>query len=419
MLAIRAGQLIDGNGGLPLHDAIVLVEGERIVQVGRAAEVSVPPEAEVIDAGAQSVIPGLIDCHVHIHAPGGDSSGGGWELEQIASTQGLFALRAYRNARQALAMGYTTLRSVHSPAYVDVALRDAINQGIVEGPRLKVAGQGLTISGGHMDDIWAPEVTIAGRTGVADGPWGLRRAARIQIKNGVDLIKINAAVSLHSLDYSHKLPYHQELTYEEMAAVCEEAHWAGKRVAAHAYGGQGLTDALHAGLDSVEHGPWLSDEDIEWMVSHGVFYVPTLSVYACGLALGAKGSGTSPAGQNWLKQANEAKWHALERAKKAGVKIATGTDAGFWVKHGENAHELEEMVQGGLAPMEAIVAATHTGAACLDMAREVGTIESGKYADLVVVDGDPLADIKVLQDRRCIARVIKGGRQVRSAGDGR
>ncbi len=413
MLAIRAGKLIDGNGGAPLPDAVILVDGERIVQVGPAAQVTVPSDAEVFDATGKTVLPGLIDAHVHIHSQGGPVREGGYAVNQVTVSQATHALRGAAYGFLALKAGFTTLRSVSSPGYVDVALRDAINEGVVPGPRLKVSGQGLTISGGHMDKTaWAMEVTVAGRTGVGDGPWELRRVARMQIKYGVDLIKINAAVSRYSLDYRCVEPYHQEMTYEEMAAICEEAHWAGRRVAAHAHGGQGITDAVRAGLDSVEHGVWLTEAQCELMAKHGTFYVPTLAVHTRGWELG-EAAGMTPASRNWLAQVLDARWVSLERARKTGVKIAVGTDAGFWMCHGENAQELTELVRGGFTPMEAIVAATRTGAECLDMSREIGTIEVGKYADLVVVDGDPLADIRVLQDGTKIAQVFKGGHKVK------
>jgi imidazolonepropionase-like amidohydrolase len=293
---------------------------------------------------------------------------------------------------------------------VDVALRNAIDSGIVNGPRLRVSGQGLTITGGHMDSpMWAPEVSISGRTGVCDGPWGCRQAAREQIKRGVDLIKVNAAVSRYSTDYTHTEPFHQEMTYEEMAAICEEAHWAGMTVAAHAHGGEGITDGLRAGLDSIEHAPWLTDEQIDMMAENGVFYVPTLTVHTFLKELGQETIGMPDGAWNWLLRVCDDRWDTLERAKKAGVKIATGTDAGFFVEHGDNAFELEDLVRGGFSPMEAIQAATGLAAECMNMNQEIGTIEAGKYADLVVVDGDPLSDISILRDADRIVQVYKGG----------
>ena len=414
MLAIRAGQLIDGYGGEPVRDAVVLVDGERIVGVGPWTELEIPPGSATIDASGTTVMPGMVDCHVHIQSVGGPVlSRNAFASDQLGHSQGFRALRGYSNGKKDLQAGFTSVRSLGSPGYEDVALRDAINEGLVEGPRIRAAGQGLTTTGGHMDKgHWAPEVSVLGRTGVCNGPWECRRATREQLKRGADVIKINATESVYRLDYSVDKPYHQEMTYEEMAAICEEAHWAGKRVAAHSAGGPGISDAVRAGLDSVEHSSWLSDEQLAMMAERGVFYVPTLITHTRGLQLGKDGAGVSEAGMHWLLKVEEDRWDTLARAKKAGVKIAVGTDAGFWVYHGENGGELAELVRGGFTPMEAIVAATRTGAECLDLDREVGTIEVGKYADLIIVDGDPLADIKILQEKARFIQVVKGGQRV-------
>jgi imidazolonepropionase-like amidohydrolase len=307
------------------------------------------------------------------------------------------------------------MRSLASPAYVDVALRDAIEEGFVEGPRLVVAGQGLSITGGHMDENnWSPDVAVAGRTGVCDGPWEGRKAVRTQCKRGVDLIKINACsagVSMYTVDP----PWVEEMTYEEMEAICDEAHKLLRRVAAHTSGGPGITNAIRAGVDTLEHAHWLSDEQIELMAARGTYYVPTLIVNSRAVALGPDQPGLSKQAWSWLVKANDDKWSSLERAKKAGVKIVPGSDAGFQVFHGENACELEELVKGGFTPMEAIIAATRVAAECLDRSREVGTLEVGKLADLVIVAGDPLADITILQNAAQIAAVYKGGRPVTPA----
>jgi len=261
--------------------------------------------------------------------------------------------------------------------------------------------------------VWAPEVNVFGRTGVGDGPWGCRKAAREQIKNGADVLKINAAVSRYSLKYESVAPFHQEMTYEEMRAICEEAHWGGLRVAAHAHGGHGITDAIQAGVDSFEHAPWLTDEQVDQMAERGCFYVPTLITHTRALDLGPDRPGTSPELWNWFLKVEEDRWASFDRARRAGVRIAVGTDAGFLVYHGENARELCELVRGGFTPMEAIVAATRTGAECLGMEDEIGTIEPGKYADIVVIAGDPLADISILTDKTKITHVFKGGVRVK------
>jgi len=406
MLVIRAGQLVDGSGGSPLQDMAVVVEGERITSIGPAAAMEIPPDADVFDASGQTLMPGMIDAHVHIELPGGPAES--YAVEQTSHVPGYLALKAHHHSMLALRRGFTALRSLHSPGYEDVALRDAINDGLVRGPRILAAGRGLTVTGGHMDKAaFGPDTGPYGPTNVCDGPEGFRRGAREQLKLGVDVIKINAAS--YNLGEEDSL---QEMTYEEMAAACEVAHWAGKKVAAHAHGGPGITDAIRAGLDSVEHGVWLTEEQADLMAENGVFYVPALSAHTRGLELGKDGIGYDDLVWDWLVRVCEARWPSLERARAAGVKIVCGTDAGFWSYHGQNATELAELVQGGLSPMEAIVAATRSAAECLDLDRDAGTVDCGKYADLVIVDGDPLADIRILQDPALVSQVFIGGERV-------
>ncbi len=410
MIAIRAGQLIDGIADAPLQDAVILVDGERINWVGAFKDATIPEGAQIIDATNQTVIPGLIDAHVHVHTPGGATEN--YALAEARLLQGHIALRALSYVNRALKMGFTTMRSLSSPAYVDVALRDAINEGTVTGPRLLVAGQGLTITGGHMDEAhWSPEMSIAGKTGVCDGPWEARKAVRTQCKRGVDVIKINACAS-GVARYTVDPPWAQEMTLEEISAICNEAHKLQRRVAAHTSGGQGITDAIESGVDSLEHAHWLTDEQIELMVKHGTFYVPTLIVNSRSVSLGEKQPGISSLAWQWLIKAYHDKWDSLKRAQAAGVKIVTGSDAGFLVNHGENACELEELVKGGFTPMQALHAATRVAADCLNLQNELGTLEQGKYADLVVVDGNPLTDIRILQDPAKISKVYKGGQLV-------
>jgi imidazolonepropionase-like amidohydrolase len=282
MILIKAGQLIDGYSEEARHNMGVLLHGNKIEQVLPLDQLVVPKDCEIIDALDKTVMPGMVDCHVHVHTPGGSDDN--YSVNALKEFQGTLALRSYSYVLQDLAMGFTSLRSLSSPSYVDVSLRNAIDQGYLPGPTLKVSGQGISVTGGHMDKAeWSPDVFVSGRTGVGDGPWGCRKAAREQLKRGVDVLKINPCGG--SIDNLEE-PWHQEMTFEEMAAVCEEAHWAGKRVAAHTSGGPGLTDALRAGIHSVEHGPWLDDEQIELMVKGNVFYIPTLSTNSRGIAMG-------------------------------------------------------------------------------------------------------------------------------------
>ena len=407
-IAVRAGKLIDGLSPTPMVSAVILIEHDRFSFVGDDTSVTVPEDAMVIDASDFVVLPGLIDAHVHIHTPGGRVEN--YVRAQINRAPGELALEACSYAQRSLRMGFTTLRSLSSPLYIDVALRNAIDRGLVEGPRLRVAGQGLSATGGHMDQPWwSPDLVLPGRTGVCDGPWECRKAARTQIKWGADVIKINSCAGSYA---DPDRPWKQEMTYEEIKMICEEAHWAGKRVAAHTSGGRGITDSICAGVDTLEHAHWLTDEQIALMVERGTFYVPTLIVNSRIVKKGAAQAETTSERWRWLERAYEAKWDSLRRAKDAGVKIAVGTDAGFVVSHGENASELAQLVKGGFTPMEAIFAATRMGAECLGMENEIGTIEPGKLADLVIIDGNPLDNIGLLLEKSKIRGVVKGGQTI-------
>jgi imidazolonepropionase-like amidohydrolase len=409
MLAIKAGKLIDGTGKAPSEAVLILIEGDKIVQVGKVEAVLPPADAEVIDAADKTVMPGLIDAHVHVNSGGGFQSPAARSLARVTELIETTTLRSYVLAKQDLMAGATTIRDMGAVGYTAVALRDAIEGGIVQGPRMRACGQGLSITDGHMDGKWRPGVTVGGRTGVADSPWALRRAARYQIKMGADCIKINACSSAHRNRHTPDEPFWQEMTFDEMKAVCDEAHKAHLRVAAHTSGGQGITDAILAGVDSLEHGHWLTDEQVDLMAEHGTFYVPTFIVVAKAFEMGQEALKYPDERWGYLTRAMDVKARSLEKARKAGVEIAAGTDAGARVCHGENARELEELVRAGMTPMEAILSATSVGADLLDMTDLVGSVEAGKYADLLIVDGDPLKDISILQDIDRIKMVMKGG----------
>ena len=417
MIAIKAGTLIDGTGAAPVENAVVLIDGEQIVQVGDRAAASIPPDAQVLDASDKTVMPGMIDGHVHVRSSGGNQSMAASRLAGVMELIETTTLRSYVHVNQDLAAGFTTIADMSSPGYVGIALRDAINEGLVTGPRMRACGQGLCITGGHMDGTrYRPEVSIAGRTGVADSPWAFRQAARHQIKMGADCIKINICSSSHKDRHNPDEPYYQEMTFEEMEAVCDEAHKAYLRVFAHAAGGQGITDAILAGVDSLEHAHWITEEQADLMAEHGTYYVPTFVVMTSALGMGQEALGVSDHSWNYLNRGMEAKWRSLERVHRAGAKIAVGTDAGFRVAHGENAGELEMLARGGLTPMEAILSATSVAADHLDMGDLVGTVEAGKLADILIVDGDPLDDITILQDLDRVKVVIKGGQIAKERG---
>jgi imidazolonepropionase-like amidohydrolase len=255
-----------------------------------------------------------------------------------------------------------------------------------------------------------PGIQIPGPEAVVDSPAEARKAARFQIKMGVNLIKINATLTEHVRERGGICT--PEMTRETMEAICQVAHWAGRKVAAHCHGGEGARNALLAGVDSLEHANWLSEEDLDLMAERGVFWVPTLTVVTVGFERRFE-DGESESSRRWRERNYERSWVTFRKALARGVRIGAGTDAGVvGVPHGGNARELELLVKGGMKAMEAIVAATGVGSEVLDMAGDIGTLEPGKYADLLIVDGDPLADIRVLQDRGRITHVLKGGKVV-------
>ncbi len=409
-MVIECGQLIDGVSPEPVRDATVILEQDKVIYAGIRDAAPVDAGDQIIRVPEATVMPGLIDVHVHITNDGG-VGGKGAVLGASPFSFNESALKGYANARRSLLAGYTTLRDLNAPGYSDLAVRDIIASGRLEGSRLLCCGQGLCITGGHMDrGGLPPQYEVSGRVGVCDSPEGFRQAVRQHVKMGVDLIKINSDVGSMR---GPNAPFLQEMSFEEMEAACSEAHKFGLHVSAHTTGGQPIEDAVRAGVDTVEHGHWLTDRAIELMLERGSYYVPTLIVNSMNFNYDRETLGASEDTWHWLKLAYEAKWDSLTRAKKAGVKIAAGSDAGFLVDHGENAAELEELVKGGFSPMEAIFAATKTAAELLRLQEQIGTLVPGKLADVIIVDGDPLADIRVLQDADRITHVFKEGRPIK------
>lgn len=408
-LAIRAGTLIDGTGRPPRRHVLILTEGERLSVVVPESEAVIPPGYHVIDASRYTVLPGLIDCHVHLIASG-DPRDTTFGLGEVTRSIPAVALECYKNALRDLSAGWTTLRDAASRHFADVALRDAINRGDLVGPRLWCCGLGITSTAGHMDreKYLAPHVSLPGPSAVADDPAEGRKAVRLNLRNNVDFIKINATLTEHVRRYhGYCAP---EMTRETMRAIFEEAHWHGRRVTAHCYGGDGATWAIEEGIDGIEHGFYLSDQQLDLMAQRGVVLCPTLSVVG---RFREKGDAALPPGQPflsaWREKAVAHAWDTARRAHERGVKIICGTDAAMpYVFHGTNAYELEMLVEAGLTPLEAITSATGAAAEAIDF-KDVGTVAPGRFADLVCVDGDPLQDIRILQDLQRIPLVIKGG----------
>ena len=411
-LAFRVGKLIDGTGAAPRAAQVVLVEGDRIAAAGDPEAVAVPPDAAVVDAPDATLIPGLIDLHVHL-SYSGLLDREAFRTEVVSLTYARIALRAARLARRTLRAGFTTLRDLHAPGGAIIDLAQAVRAGDVPGPAIYACGQGLSVTGGHMDQPgWGDHVRLEGVSCACDGPLAFRRGVRVQVKRGADLIKVNACVSSY-LDMDR--PYRQEMTDDEMQAACDEAHMLERHVAAHTSGGVGLKAIVRAGVDTVEHAHWIDEETADLMAEKGTVVVPTLMVNERNFDDPATIARASPGQRRWMERSREDKWRSLEIARRAGVRIGCGTDAGYMIPHGEmNAREIELLVQGGLTPVEAIHAATGVGAEVLGI--DAGVIAPGRVADLVLVEGDPSADIGVLRNPGRL-RVFKSGVEVPGESD--
>ncbi|HYM60064.1 MAG TPA: amidohydrolase family protein [Thermoanaerobaculia bacterium] len=394
--AIRFGKLIDGRGGV-ISDAVVVVDGERIVSVG-SGDAAVPAKARVIDLRRYTGLPGLIDVHTHMtfywdRAPGTRP----WsQLGTLHDAVTLFL--AQENARKTLEAGVTTVRDLGSWNYVDVAMRDLINRGAMTGPRMYVAGFGLHVSNA-ASRMWAREPD----PGKADGVAEVQRVAREQIAAGVDCIKMYG-----STGSDQDVTGFQTFSFEEMKAAVDVAHRAGKRIAIHSYGPDGARDAVRAGADSVEHATDMDDATISEMVKRGTVYVPTVD-HNRYYAAHKDEFGYDEAVVKRLNDYIARNFETLRRAVKAGAKIAMGSDAVF-TGFGENTRELEWFVKAGMTPVQALAAATTNGASLLGMPKDLGAVAPGYYADIISVEGDPLADIGAVI--KGVHWVMKGGKVV-------
>jgi imidazolonepropionase-like amidohydrolase len=405
-IVIKPGRLIDGSGQPALDGMLVVIEGNQISRVGKVTD-GVPEAQTVIEAPQATLMPGMVDAHVHL-AYDGSPKLGVFRLEATSMSYPLLALRAVQHGVATLRAGFTAVRDLNAPGGVILALRDAVNAGYLAGPRVKACGQGLSVTSGHMDKGgWADHISLRDMNFPCNGADSFRYGVREQVKRGADCIKINLCGG-SSKDL--KQPFKQEMTDDEVIAAIDEAHRLERHVAAHTSGGPSVTMAVRAGLDSVEHGHWIDEETADLMAEKGCTYVPTLLVNERNFDFTPEQMGVSLGGWTWLERAREDKWASLERVHRAGAKIAVGTDAGFMVTHGEmNARELEYLVQGGLSPLEAITAATRHGAELLGI--DAGVIAAGKLADLVLVEGQPDQDVRVLQDVSKL-RVFKDGKEV-------
>jgi imidazolonepropionase-like amidohydrolase len=398
---VRAGHLLDVKTGKLLDGQTLVVVGETIQSIAPTAEVPAQTDDTVVDLTGLTVLPGLIDVHTHLTM---DTSFDPYH--ELTSTDAKEAINGVVNARTTLLAGITSVRNVGAGGYTDVDLRDAINHGQVAGPHMLVSGPALGITGGHCDNDLLPVKYHAVGDGVADGIAQVQHMVRQNIKYGADLIKICATGGVLSKGDD---PQASQYTLEEMRAIVADAHRLGRKVAAHAHGAQGILWASQAGVDSIEHGTYINDEAIAEMKKDGTYLVPTLY-----LEDWMRDHGNLPAysHQKMMDVSAVAKGN-IKRAMQAGVKIAMGTDAAVY-PHGLNAHELDVYVnQLGMAPLAALQTATLNAADLMGWSAKTGSLEPGKWADIIAVEKNPLDDVRVLQD---VKFVMKAGVVYRNDG---
>ncbi len=402
-IIVKAARLIDGRGGAPIAPAMVRVDGDRIAAVGTT--LTVPAGARIVDLGAATLLPGLIDLHTHLTGQRSVH----WEDVLTRTTPGHDALWGARNAAVTLRAGFTTVRDMGPTwPFVDVDLRDAINAGAVPGPRMMVAGNYVSSTGGAGDARqFSIYVDVPMVKNLADGPDEIVKAVRTNLKNGADFIKILATGAVLSKGIS---PGAQQYSDAEIqAAVTEASRW-GRQVASHAHGASGIIASIKAGVRTVDHGSFLNDEAIALLKASNrrVFYVPTLYTAVAIEEEGAS-NGIPASERERNRQIQETEYGGFKRALASGIPIGFATDA-MVIEHGANAKECEVRHQLGEPPMACIVAATSLNAEIMGWSDRVGSVEAGKFADLTAVPGDPLQDITQLQK---VGFVMKGGQVVR------
>jgi imidazolonepropionase-like amidohydrolase len=388
---IHAGHMLDVKSGHTLNDVWIVIEGDKITRVGTEAV----PAANIIELPNATLLPGLIDAHTHLTF---DPNFGYQELGISVPKE---ALIGAKNARVTLEAGFTTVRNVGARAYTDVALRDAINQGMVPGPRMVVSGPALSITGGHCDNNLLPYEYHAQSDGAADGIEAVQHKVRENIKYGADVIKVCATGGVLSKGDD---PRASQYTLEELKAIVADAHRLGRKVAAHAHGAQGILWASEAGVDSVEHGSYIDDAAIRMMKSKGTYLVPTLYL-GDWMTENATKIGLPEMYADKMRAVIPQARANLKKAFDAGVKVAFGTDAAVY-PHGLNAHEFAVYVKMGMTPLQAIQTATVNAADLLGWSDRIGSLEEHKFADIIAVNGDPTKDVTLLQNP---VFVMKGG----------
>jgi imidazolonepropionase-like amidohydrolase len=400
LIVIRAGVLIDGQSDVPKQRQLIFVRGERIEKITDGSA-TIPAGAKVLDLSNSTVLPGLIDSHTHLFLWGEDPAQGGYDANILKAGIALRAARATYAAKRALDQGFTTLRDLETEGagYGDVEIKQAIEEGTIPGPRVFGATRAISSTGGYPLEGYAPELQMPKGVQIIDGPVEARKAAREQLDHGADWIKVYMT-HRSWVDKQGDLVSQPTLTVEELKAIVDETHGWGKKVACHAYNGEGLQRALDGGCDSIEHGLDMSDAQIAQMAKQGTWYCPTISVYFLDWEPADTPGGKRDRARASLHETS------FRKAQKAHLKIVFGTDMGGIPWQQPIAQEFSRMVEQGMAPMDAIQSATSRAAEMLDRKGELGALAPGAYADIVAVSGDPLKGIEELKN---VKFVMKGG----------
>src|ERR1700730_969170 len=382
-IAVRAGHLFDGSDRLAANQ-VILIKSDRIVKAGPAEKVQVPADAEIVDLSHATVLPGLIDAHTHVFGNGPD-----FDNQILRDSYQYRTLTALANAQKDLMAGFTTLRDLKTlgAMYSDVDLRNAIDRGIVTGPRMQVATRGIQATGGFIMRGYSPEVPLPSALQVVDSPWAAREAVRDQVAHDADLIKVYAAYDFH-FSSDGKIVSPPNFTAEEVNAIVDEAHKKGRNVSCTHFAGEGVRNCLNAGVESLEHGADLDDGDIKLMVQKGIYLVPTLYHYQLDRERDMK-----KYGGHSVAEVSE---RSFRKALAAGVKVAFGSGVGPF-PHGTQTKEFDYLVKFGMSPEQAIRAATSEAAQLMGWQDRVGSVQAGKFADLVAGAGDPMAGLTELE----------------------
>ncbi|GGD63410.1 Xaa-Pro dipeptidase [Lacimicrobium alkaliphilum] len=400
-LVLKADAMLDVNSGQLIANTLVLIKGNRIHQIGSQGEFSVPADAKVIELSGQTLLPGLMDMHVHLNS---DARLHGYK--RLAQSLPRKTLTGVTNARKTIENGFTTVRNVGAPGYADIALRDAIAEGELTGPRIFAAGMSLGITGGHCDNNLLPYEYKDKAAAVADGPWQVREKVRMNVKYGADWIKFCATGGV--LSKGTKVGA-QQFSQQEMDALVDEANLRGIGVAAHAHGLNGIKTAIRAGVTSVEHASFLDDEAINMALEKGTYL--SMDIYTTEYILG-EGEKAGILEESLAKErlVGGKQRQSFRNAVNAGVKMVFGSDAGVY-PHGHNARQFSRMVKYGMTPIQAIQAATINSATMLRQQDKLGSLEQGKLADIIAVPGNPLKDIALLEK---VSWVFKEGVLIKS-----